>query len=215
MKQVTKLHKEFDKLQLIHWEKYLNSVYGCWDINSPKIMFVFMNPTSKNVATSKSWEGLKAPWLWVKNTWKMFHKLWIISEALKDKISSKRPEDWNYEFSEEVYKEIENSKFFITNICKATQIWATPMKDSEYREYLELMKEEISAVKPKAIVTFWNQVSSVLLWKQISVSNYRKAFETIDIWNETYKIYPIYYPVGQGMRNMPKAVEDINYILND
>ncbi len=28
-----------------------------------------------------------------------------------------------------------------------------------------------------------------------------------------YKIYPVYYPVGNGMMNMEKAIEDIKFII--
>ena len=30
--------------------------------------------------------------------------------------------------------------------------------------------------------------------------------------NKKYKVFPVYYPVGQGTRNIKKAKEDILYI---
>ena len=55
------LNKEYDKLQLKYGDKNLDSIYngGC-SIN-PDICFVFMNPTGRNIASSKSWKGLKSP----------------------------------------------------------------------------------------------------------------------------------------------------------
>jgi len=58
-----------------------------------------------------------------------------------------------------------------------------------------------------------NQVSSVLLNKNIKVSEYRKKYESLVIKNNKYKVYPVYYPVGQGMRNIKIAKEDINWII--
>ena len=54
------LNKKYDKLQIKYGSKDLNSIYngGC-DV-SPKICFVFMNPTRRNIASSKNWKGLKA-----------------------------------------------------------------------------------------------------------------------------------------------------------
>jgi hypothetical protein len=50
-----------------------------------------------------------------------------------------------------------------------------------------------------------------LLGKNISVSNYTKnEKEHIN----GYDIYPTYYPVGQGRRNMPLALERIKRILD-
>jgi len=63
----------------------------------------------------------------------------------------------------------------------------------------------------KKIITFGNQVSSILLNRTISVSNY------IDDQKEMlngYEIYPTYYPVGQGRRNMSLAVKRIKKILS-
>ena len=49
---------EYDKLQLKYGAKELDSIYngGCTD--NPDICFVFMNPTGKNIASSKSWRSL-------------------------------------------------------------------------------------------------------------------------------------------------------------
>jgi len=45
--QVTSLFEEFDKLQSIHGDKDLDSIYGCGEINNPSLCLVFMNPTAK------------------------------------------------------------------------------------------------------------------------------------------------------------------------
>ena len=31
--------------------------------------------------------------------------------------------------------------------------------------------------------------------------------------NKEYKVYPVYYPVGNGRFNIDKAIEDINWII--
>ena len=41
-------------------------------------------------------------------------------------------------------------------------------------EYLDLLKQEIEIIKPKVVVLFGNQVSSIVLNKKISVSQCRK-----------------------------------------
>ena len=28
-----------------------------------------------------------------------------------------------------------------------------------------------------------------------------------------YKVYPVYYPIGNGMMNIDKAIEDLDYII--
>ncbi|KKP29559.1 MAG: phage SPO1 DNA polymerase-related protein [Parcubacteria group bacterium GW2011_GWA2_31_28] len=68
--QVTSLFEEFDKLQSIHGDKDLDSIYGCGEINNPSLCLVFMNPTARNVSSDKKWNCLKAPWIGTKNIWK-------------------------------------------------------------------------------------------------------------------------------------------------
>lgn len=214
MKQVEKLHIKYDKLQKKYWSKNLDAIYWCGCINNPKICFIFMNPTWKNISSSRNWKWLKAPWLWTKNTWKLFYKLWIISEDLQNQILNKKNEEWDYDFSKKVYKSIEKDNYYISNLSKATQDDAKPLNNLEFKEYIPLMLEEIDIIKPQIIITFWNQVSSLLLNdNKISVSQTRKQSYNLNINNNLYKVYPVYYPVWQWMRNMPKAIEDIHFIL--
>lgn len=78
-----------------------------------------------------------------------------------------------------------------------------------------MLFEEINIIRPKVIITFGNQVSSIILNKKISVSQNRKICHKIKIHNKTYKVYSVYYPVGNGIFNMDKAVEDIKWIIEN
>jgi hypothetical protein len=45
------------------------------------------------------------------------------------------------------------------------------------------------------------------------MSNYaKKKKEKLVIKNKEFDVYPVYYPVGQGMRNIKKAVSRIKTI---
>ena len=77
---------------------------------------------------------------------------------------------------------------------------------------MDLLKKEIEIVNPKVIVLFGNQVSSIVLNKKISVSQYRKQLFTDKINSKEYKFYSVYYPVGNGRFNIDKSIEDIKYI---
>jgi DNA polymerase len=116
-------------------------------------------------------------------------------------------------FAEQLYKEIADKKIYITNLAKCTQADARPLKDKVFKDYLTYTMEEIALLQPKHIISLGNQVSSILLHKPIRVSEYKNNdHETLTIDNTTYKVYPTFYPVGQGMRNMPLAIERIQKI---
>ena len=69
-----KLIKQYNELQDIYGSKELNSVYGGGCDKNPKVALVFMNPTKRNIATSKSWEGLKVQFLGTKQIWEFLTK---------------------------------------------------------------------------------------------------------------------------------------------
>ena len=208
------LNVEYDKLQLEYGEPTLSSIYNGGCEKNPDVCFVFMNPTGKNIASTKEWKGRRSPWIGTKNIWKLFYRIGIIDIDLFDNIQSKKACEWTEEFADLVYKEIENKKVFITNLGKCTQIDARPLPDRVLKEYLELLYKEIEIINPKKIIVFGNQVSSIFLNKKICVKSVRRQEFKMKIGDKEYPVYSIFYPIGNGMRNIDLAVEDLNYILN-
>lgn len=206
-----KIEKEYIKMQKQYGNPNLDSITfgGCKE--NPDICFVFMNPTRRNITASKEWTGLKAPWIGTKNVWNLFHDLEIITDNLYKEIKSKPGKEWTPEFADRVYQEVENKKVYITNLAKCTQEDARPLKDEVFKQYLDLFFKEIAIVRPKKVILFGNQVSSIVLDQKISVSTVRKQ----EFLYHNFKFYPVYYPVGNGFFNIDKAIEDIKYIMNN
>ncbi len=212
--QVRKLHYKIDSLQGVYGDRNLKSIYGAGCIYKPDLMMIFMNPTGKNISAKKEWEGIRAPWLGTKNIWKLLYNTGLVSKNNFEKTQKIKSDKWNCEFAAQIYRDIESKECYITNLAKCTQTDARPLKDDIFRKYLNILKQEILFIKPKKIITLGNQVSSIILNKPISVKNYKKnQAEKLVIENQNFSVYPVYYPVGQGMRNMPLAVKKIkNYI---
>lgn len=213
--EIKDLKSEYDKLQLKYGAKELDSIYSGGCEKNPDICFVFMNPTGRNIASSKLWTGRKSPWLGTKNIWKLFYNVNLLSEDTFIKIQEKKPKEWDYEFCDYVYDEITKNKLFITNLGKCTQVDARPLPNDVLKQYLNLLLKEISIINPKIIITFGNQVSSIILNKKISVSENRKKCHKIQINKNEYKVYSVYYPVGNGIFNIDKSIEDIKWIIEN
>ena len=196
--QLEDLKKEYNKLQIKYGAKELDSIYNGGCIENPDICFVFMNPTGRNIASSKEWKGIKSPWIGTKNIWDLFYKLNLMDNKIYKKIKEIKGSKWTEEFAKQVYNDVKIHKYFITNLGKCTQIDARKLPNSVYEEYLDLLKQEIDIIKPKVIVLFGNQVSSIVLNKKIYVSQCRKQLFTDIINNNEYKFYSVYYPVGNG-----------------
>lgn len=208
------LTKEYDKLQNKYGAKELDSIYNGGCDNNPDICFVFMNPTGRNIASSKDWKGLKSPWIGTKNIWDLFIKLDLLDKEIYSNIKSMKGSEWTEEFANKVYEDVKKHKYFITNLGKCTQIDARELPDSVYKEYLHLLKQEFNIINPKVIILFGNQVSSIVLNEKISVSQVRKKCFIKDINGTKYKFYSVYYPVGNGRFNMDKSIEDIRWIID-
>ena len=208
------LLEKYDKLQLKYGDKNLDSIYNGGCIENPDICFVFMNPTGRNIASSKSWQGIKAPWIGTKNVWDLFYEIGLLDQIIYQKIKTIKGNEWTEEFANLVYNNVKKHQYFITNLGKCTQSDARELPDSVFLKYLNLLKKEISIIKPKVIILFGNQVSSIVLDEKISVSMVRKKCFIKKIDGTPYKFYSVYYPVGNGRFNLPKAIEDIKYIID-
>lgn len=207
------LIKQYDKLQNTYGSKDLNSVYGCGEDNNPRVALVFMNPTKRNIATDKSWKGLRAQWLGTKQIWEFLAKCELFSFRINEEIKSKKPKDWTPEFCECVYNEVKKQGLWITNLAKCTQDDARPLPDSVFLKYKDLLKDELNLVNPQKIFFFGNQVSSIMLDQVISVSTTRQKKFLLEINGKEFESYALFYPVGNGRFNQHKAIEDIKEIL--
>lgn len=214
-KKISELNILYDKLQKKYGDKNLDSIYNGGCVLNPNICFIFMNPTGRNIASEKNWKGIKAPWLGTKNIWKLFYHIGLLEKETYEKVLSMKSSDWDYEFSNNLYKEIEEKKYFITNLGKCTQIDARPLTDDILKKYLDLLYKEIDIIKPKIIITFGNQVSSIVINEKIAVSKCRQKYYEKEINGNKYKIFPVYYPVGNAIYNMPKAIIDIKEIIKN
>lgn len=209
------LNIEYDKLQLEYGDASLNSIYNGGFTDGPDVMFIFMNPTGKNIASNKEWVGPKYPWIGTKNIWDLFYEVNLLDKEIYDKIKSIKGKEWTVNFTEEVYDNVKKHRFFISNLGKCTQVDARPLSDSVYKKYLHLLEKEIEIICPKVIVLFGNQVSSIVLNEKIQVSSVRKRLFEKEINGKKYKFYSVYYPVGNGRFNIDKSIEDIKWILDN
>jgi DNA polymerase len=211
--QLEELHGEIDELQKKFGDKNYCALYGTGCTKNPDVYFLFMNPTAKNLSVNFDWPGIRAPWLGLKNTWKLLYKLGCIDEIFHNKIIGMKPGDWSLEFAEELYKHVAGKKIYLSNLARCTQPDARHVPDVVFRESKKIAFREIQILNPRIIIAFGNQVASNLLGRDIRVSEYRKKKIMLDIDGKEYAVYPVYYPVGMGMRNMPKAIADIRAIM--
>lgn len=213
--QLDQLKLEIDRLQKKLGDQDYSALYGTGCMKNPDVMFLFMNPTAKNLSVHKDWPGIRAPWVGLKNTWKLMSLLGVISNKTYNTIQSFRMSDWTPEVAVALYKEVAENKVYLTNLARCTQPDARHVPDVVFRESRDITLKEIELLQPKVIIAFGNQVASNLLQKPIRVSECRGLKYDLVVGEKTYSVYPTYYPVGMGQRNMPIAIEDIQAVLRN
>ena len=207
------LIKQYDELQNTYGSRELNSVYGFGEDCNPRVALVFMNPTKRNIATDKSWKGLRAQWLGTKQIWDFLTKCELFSDNINEEIKSKKPKNWTPEFCEYVYAEVKKQGLWITNLAKCTQDDARPLPDNIFIQYKDLLKEELKLINPQKIFFFGNQVSSIMLEQPIMVSKARQKKFILEVDGKEFESFALFYPVGNGRFNQHKAIEDIKHII--
>lgn len=212
--QIKHLKRKTDLLQKKFGHPDYCPIYGTGCIDQPDVCLILMNPTGRNMSVHKNWKGLRASWVGTKNIWKFIYQIGLLDEKYLSATQAKKPNDWDAEFTKELYIELARKKLFLTNLARSTQPDARPIANSIFSSCVPLMKEEIDYIKPKVVITFGNQVSSALLEKPIKVSEARKTPFDLKTKGGSYTLYTVYYPVGMGMMNMGKAVEDVKWILS-
>jgi DNA polymerase len=210
---VKDLHSEADRLQTIHGSPGLNAIHGAGCTARPRVMFVFMNPTARNIAAESRWGGIRAPWLGTRVVWRLFCELGLLTSELFELTQRLRVAEWTPTFAHRLYEHFAEQRVYITNLAKCTLDDARPLPNAVFREYIALLHAEVDSIQPDAIVSFGNQVSSILLQRPVSVSSTDGVGFHINTHRGATKVVPTHYPVGQGLRNMPLAVARLRPLL--
>lgn len=211
-KEVSELSKELIP------KNTLKPIFGAGKNKHPKFMFLFINPTKRNISSNPDWRGIRAPFIGTKNIWKIFNKAGLFDGELMKSIEYHKK--WSCEFANDVYRYLEGNDFYLTNIVKSTGDDASLPKSKEINLFLPLLKREIEIVKPRYIICFGLIPFNSLIKEKIRLSNHFDTFTKtrelisydLNINSFKTKVIPCYFPVGRG--NPKRAIELLKFIKN-
>jgi len=212
--QLSQTNADINRLHAKHGDSAYAPIYGAGCAHAPRLVLVFMNPTARNISAQPNWKGIRAPWIGLKQTWKLFYIIGILSEQLFTTTQQLQPHEWTPAFAIALFTHLSKEGIFSTNLAKATQSDARPLHNKVFTDSREGFLKELQLLKATRVVTFGNQVSSILLNKPVHVSEYRGTqAEKLSVGKEEYTIYPCYYPVGRGWINSKPAIARLKRIL--
>lgn len=199
-------------------ENKLMPILGGGQTNNPFVMFVFINPTERNISSNKNWNGLRAPFIGLKHIWNIFYQANLIDEKVINKINFTKL--WDVSFANEVYNHLKEKELYFTNIVKWTGHNAELPASEKIKLFLPILKKEIEIIKPKYIVTFGLIPFKELVKENIKLKDFFSDFKekgllkiyNIKVNSFEAKIIPCYFPVGRG--NPKRAIEILKSIKN-
>jgi len=213
--QLLQTHWHADYIHEQYGDTSFSAVYGAGCVDNPKLVLVFMNPTAKNVSAHPDRSWIRAPRLGFKQTRKMLYALWWIPEQLFMQTQALHTSLRQPDFAHNLYKELSNKGIYITNLAKCTQSDAKPLPNQVFRDSLPWFVHEMHCLWASALVTFGNQVSSIVCNTPINVSWYEDNQKcVVDLDNKTFDVYPCFYPVGMGYRNINKAIDRLKAVAS-
>src|SRR3989338_3088400 len=145
MQQLTQLWQKIEELNQKHFsDNHLKAILGGGCAEKPEIMFVFINPTARNISSSSSWNGPRTPFLGTAQVWKIFADAGWFDRVLQEEIRQRtRTKSWDVPFAERVIAELRGRKIWFSNIVKWTGTDAALPDAEKIKLFLPSFLEEI------------------------------------------------------------------------
>lgn len=185
-------------------ESTLEPIMAGGKLYKPKYMFVFINPTYRNISSESSWQGKRRPWTGTKYIWKIFNNAGHFDSELLNEIQDKK--EWDIAFADKVYKHLEDKSFYFTNIVKWTGENADLPDAKKTKVFIPILLREIELVQPEYIVTFGLIPFNALVETKVKLGEYYDEviakqglkYFPLTINGTGYNVTPCYFPVGRG-----------------
>lgn len=213
---LNQLWEEVRELNRKHFPNHgLAPILGGGQSKTPKVMFVFINPTARNISSDPNWQGPRFPFIGTKQVWRIFHRAGFLTDSLISRIEEKPR--WSAEFAGELEQFLREKDLYLTNLVK----WTGPDGSLPDREkidlFLPLMIREVEIVAPKYIVTFGSLPFKHLTGRTIKLRDYYDQVvqhglqpEEEQIGSTKTSVISCYFPVGRG--NPRRAVEILKLV---
>lgn len=217
MTTLQQLYTTFDACKRCKTQKNpLKHILGGGKTKNPRFLFLFINPTHKNISSYSNYEGSRRyPFIGVRHFYKLLSSAGFVDKIIIGNIYNN---GWKTEDEKRIENSLIKNDVYLTNLVKCTQPHPeNPTKDIIIQD-LPLLYKEIDIVKPTYIVTFGKLTYQTLTNQDIRLKDKLEEVKkgtyqpdkSLNIINETYPILPCYFPVGRG--NPPKALQILSYI---
>lgn len=164
---------------------------------------IWVEEQHRNITSRPHYKGLRMPFMGVAGFWRVLVESRFLPKSLYFTTERKV---WDENDIERVNKALTKSGLYLTNLVKCTGSNADPPDKARIAWGLKILKEEISIIDPKLIITFGQLPFKALTGKNINLSEHYKSvkaskinlYKSIPIGGKRYKVFPTYFPTGRG-----------------
>jgi len=118
MKTSEKLKKLWARVDTINRKNFSDNglvpICGNGKVEQPKVMFVFINPTIRNISASPDWKGVRFPFIGTKNVWRFFNRSGFFDDELLEYVNTNSA--WSCEFDETVLRFLCTRELYIAHL---------------------------------------------------------------------------------------------------
>jgi hypothetical protein len=202
-------------------EKYFPSnalvpIVGNGKTRRPRFMFIFINPTIRNISSNPEWNGPCFPFLGTRQIWAVFLKAGLLDSKLFAEINKNK--FWTVKLAKRILRFLQDRGFYFTNLVKLTEYDSRLPDSKKIRLFLPVLKREIELVRPEYVITFGLIPFERLSGEKIKLGEYfsetmknrKLGFYVIKTDSREIKTIPCYFPVGRG--NPKRAVEILKLV---
>lgn len=174
---------------------------GC--VDQPDVMFIFINPTVRNISAHADWIGPRFPFAGKPKLWQILAESGFVRADLPQDMLMLGPTP---EMVEVLIAETQRQRLYLTNAVKCVDTGSNLPTAARVAAAWSFLQHEIALIRPKLIVTF-----GLIPFRQLTSMDIRLAdqlwetqggscpfFPSQPIAGESYSVFPCYFPTGRG-----------------
>ena len=174
---------------------------GCWD--RPEVMFVFINPTVRNISAHADWPGIRFPFAGKPKLWHILAEAGLISADVPQQMAllGHTPP-----MVEGLIAAAREARLYLTNAVKCVDDGSNLPAADRVAAGWPLLQHEIALVRPRLIVALGLIPFGALTGLSVRLADQLwdaeqgqiNLYPSRPIEGRSYPVYPCYFPTGRG-----------------
>lgn len=170
---------------------------------NPNTMFVFINPTTRNISARADWPGLRMPFAGKPKWWSILAETGFVPPELPQQIAALGP---TATMVDHLIKTVQEQRLYLTNAVKCVDDGSNLPIAGRVQASLPQLQAEINFVQPRLIITMGLLPFAALTGHALRLSDQLwdaqqgriNLYPSRPINGRVFDVFPCYFPTGRG-----------------